>query len=146
MLLNLIESFTSTSQRYYYQPSHKKNGLQFNLHCGVSAAIVSSLCFTSDKSLVHSIHLCTDVYRGTQCKMETNLSMLGNPENLKEKETEKFLRHCRSAIKGAAGTLHSLQESLRTQAKLTVALDKENEKDPVMIFDLWVQYQSPQIH
>jgi hypothetical protein len=40
--------------------------------------------------------------------METNLSMLENPENLKEKETENFLRHCRSAIKGAAGTLHSL--------------------------------------
>ena len=37
------------------------------MHCGVSAAIVSSLCFTSDESLVHSIHPCTGVYRRTQC-------------------------------------------------------------------------------
>ena len=33
----------------------------FELHCGVSEANVSSLCCTSAESLVHNIHLCTDV-------------------------------------------------------------------------------------
>ena len=39
----------------------------FALHCGISEANVSFLCCTCAESLVHSIHLCTDVYRGTQC-------------------------------------------------------------------------------
>ena len=88
----------------------KEKWFQFDLHCGISAAIVSFLCFTSDESLVHSIHLCTDVYRGTQCYMQNGnqpLNFKRTQKKKNKKETENFLRRRCSTIKGAADTLHS---------------------------------------
>ena len=62
--------------------------LEIDLHCGVSEANVSSLCCTCAESLVHNIHLCTDVWRGTQwfwSQVETNLFNVREPKKKKMK-------------------------------------------------------------
>ena len=65
------------------------------MHCGVSAAIVSSLCFTSDESLFHSIHPCTGVYRRTQCfkKYPVSLTNSTSPTQRNSCNLELYLMH-----------------------------------------------------
>ena len=57
----------------------------FALHCGISEANVSFLCCTCAESLVHNIHLCTDVWRGTQC-----FGLLSGNRTLNVREPKKM--------------------------------------------------------
>ena len=101
------------------------------LHCGVSEANVSSLCCTSAESLVHSIHLCTDVYRGTQC--------------LNRVSKWKPISQCKGTQIEEKGT--SLPRSSRNTAlpsEVTHIHDIKTWK-PVMFFWLWAHTRRPQI-